>query len=96
MYSSRSRLRFIAAALSLIPASAVVAAQARPTTGSTARSAAISNVRYEVTFDRTTAPARTLGVTMTFDVTGQGPVLLSLPGWTPGAYEISNYARWVS
>jgi predicted metalloprotease with PDZ domain len=35
-------------------------------------------------------------VSMTFDVTGQGPVLLSLPGWTPGAYEMSNFARWVS
>ena len=26
---------------------------------------------------------------MTFDVTGRAPVLLSLPAWTPGAYEIS-------
>ena len=31
-----------------------------------------------------------------FDVAGDGAVLLSLPAWTPGAYEISNYARWVS
>ena len=98
MYSSHPRLRFIAAAaFSLAPVPAVVAAQARPTTaGSGAQSAAIANVRYEITFDRVTAPARTLGVAMTFDVTGQGPVLLSLPGWTPGAYEVSNFARWVS
>ena len=61
-----------------------------------AQSAPISGVRYEVTFDPTTAPSRTLHVAMTFDVTGQGPVLLSLPAWTPGAYEISNFARWVS
>jgi predicted metalloprotease with PDZ domain len=34
-------------------------------------------------------------VAMTFTVAGSGPVLLSLPEWTPGAYEISNFARWV-
>ena len=33
---------------------------------------------------------------MNFDVTGPGPVLLSLPAWTPGAYEITYFARWVS
>ena len=33
---------------------------------------------------------------MTFDVTGPGPVLLSFPAWTPGAYELSCFARWVS
>ena len=32
---------------------------------------------------------------MTFTTTGAAPVLLSLPAWTPGAYEISNFARWV-
>jgi predicted metalloprotease with PDZ domain len=60
------------------------------------QSAAISGIRYEVTFDPTTAPRRTIRVGMTFDVTGQGPVLLSFPRWTPGAYEMSNFARWVS
>ena len=77
------------AALLFLP----VATQAQ---SSAAQSAPISGVRYEVTFDPTTAPSRTLHVAMTFDVTGQGPVLLSLPAWTPGAYEISNFARWVS
>ena len=60
------------------------------------QSAPISGIRYEVTFDSRTAPARTLRVGMTFDVGGPGTVLLSLPAWTPGAYEISNFARWVS
>ena len=60
------------------------------------QSAPIGGVRYEVTFDPTTAATRTLRIGMTFDVTGPGPVLLSLPAWTPGAYEISNFARWVS
>src|SRR5450759_2676921 len=33
---------------------------------------------------------------MTFTVGGADPVLLSLPKWTPGAYEIDNFARDVS
>jgi len=33
---------------------------------------------------------------MRFEVAGPIPVLVSLPAWTPGAYEISNYARKVS
>ena len=61
-----------------------------------ARSAPITNLRYELTFDSTTARQRTIKVAMSFDVAGQGPVLLSLPAWTPGAYEISNFSRWVS
>jgi predicted metalloprotease with PDZ domain len=57
---------------------------------------AITNIRYELTFDSTTAGRRTVRVGMHFDVGGAGPVLLSVPAWTPGAYEISNYARKVS
>ena len=38
---------------------------------------------------------RLIKVMMSFDVGSTGPVLLSLPAWTPGAYEISNFARWV-
>ena len=33
---------------------------------------------------------------MRFRVAGPGDVLLSLPSWTPGAYEVTNFARWVS
>ena len=58
-------------------------------------SAPITNVRYEVTFSKQFADQRRIGVAMTFGVTGNGPVVLSLPAWTPGAYEISNFARWV-
>ncbi|MBW8838471.1 MAG: PDZ domain-containing protein [Gemmatimonadetes bacterium] len=67
-----------------------------PRAQAVAQSAPISGIRYDVTFDSRTAPARTLRVGMTFDVGGPGTVLLSLPAWTPGAYEISNFARWVS
>ena len=59
-------------------------------------SAPISNIRYDITFNHETAAKRSLTVAMQFDVTGSGDVLLSLPAWTPGAYEISNFARWVS
>jgi predicted metalloprotease with PDZ domain len=59
-------------------------------------SAPIGNIRYDVTFDAATAKARSLKVAMQFSVTGPGDVLLSLPSWTPGAYEVSNFARWVS
>lgn len=59
-------------------------------------SAPISNVRYELTFDSATAAERTVKVSMTFDVTGTQPVLLSIPTWTPGAYDVSNFARKVS
>jgi predicted metalloprotease with PDZ domain len=60
-------------------------------------SAEIANIRYEVTFDRATAAERTMRVATVFDVMGSGsePVLLSLPEWTPGAYELTPFARWV-
>lgn len=68
------------------------------TTGSPgpAVSAPISNIQYDITFTRETAQRRSLQVAMRFDVTGTGDVLLSLPTWTPGAYEVTNFARWVS
>lgn len=73
-------------------------AQVRPAVdaGSGERSAAVSAVRYELRFDRVTAVDRRLHVTMSMQVTGAGPVLLSLPAWTPGAYDMTYFARWVS
>lgn len=72
-------------------------AQQRPATSSASRTAAqsapISDIRYDVAFNPTLAGERLLRVTMRFAVTGNDPVLLSLPAWTPGAYEISNFAR---
>jgi predicted metalloprotease with PDZ domain len=59
-------------------------------------SAPISNVRYDIVADSVGLANRSLGVTTSFDVADNGAVLLSLPAWTPGAYEISNFARWVS
>jgi predicted metalloprotease with PDZ domain len=59
------------------------------------QSAPLTNLRYEITFDSVTAQSRMLKVVMSFDVAGPGPVLLSLPAWTPGAYEMTWFARWV-
>jgi predicted metalloprotease with PDZ domain len=59
-------------------------------------SAPVTDIRYEVIADRAALGARRLHVTTTFDVAGTAPIVLSLPAWTPGAYEISNFARWVS
>jgi predicted metalloprotease with PDZ domain len=75
----------------------VPAAQAQQKTAAPTpiRSAPITNVRYDLMFDSATASRRVIQVAMSFDVKGPGPVLLSLPAWTPGAYEISNFARWV-
>ncbi len=60
------------------------------------RSAPVSNIRYEITIDSARAAARTIGVAMTFDVRSNKPVLLSIPAWTPGSYEIRNFAKYLS
>ncbi|MFL5516788.1 MAG: PDZ domain-containing protein [Gemmatimonadales bacterium] len=80
-----------AAALLALSASGLTAQQPAPPV-----SAPLTNLRYEVTFDSASAKARTLKVAMSFNVAGPGPVLLSIPAWTPGAYELSFFARWVS
>lgn len=53
----------------------------------------ISDVRYDVAFNAETAARREIHVEMTFDVDGDGPVALSLPAWTPGSYDLDDYAR---
>lgn len=68
----------------------LASAQARPA------APAVTNIRYDLTFDSASAARRTVRVGMHFDVAAAAPVLLSVPAWTPGAYEISNYARKVS
>jgi predicted metalloprotease with PDZ domain len=81
-------MRYPAGALGALFILASSSAGQRP-----AVSAPISNVQYTVRYDRQTAPMRSLQVTMSFGVTSRDPVLLSLPSWTPGAYEISDFAR---
>src|SRR5688572_16672973 len=60
------------------------------------RSVPVSNLRYEISFDSATARRSVIAVALSFDVADKGLVLLSLPSWTPGSYEISNFARFVS
>jgi predicted metalloprotease with PDZ domain len=74
----------------------IVEAQRSERAPAPAVSAPITNVRYLVTFNRATAAARSLRVSMTFNVASNQPVLLSLPAWTPGAYEISDFIRKVT
>ena len=68
---------------------------ARPTEAQTAGLARtpISDVAYTVTYNRRSAASRVVTSVMTFDVPGAGAVRLSLPAWTPGEYEIQNFAR---
>jgi predicted metalloprotease with PDZ domain len=91
--SAGPRAAAIAAAL-LIPLAAT-AQQERPAPA-VARSAPVTNIRYELTFDSATAARRTVRVAASYDVTGPGPLLLSFPAWTPGSYEIANFARWAT
>ncbi len=82
--------------LLLLAAALPAAAQRSPDEAAAPRSAPIADVRYRLQFDAAHALVRSIGVTMTFAVRGNDPVLLSMPVWTPGAYEISDYARNVS
>lgn len=56
----------------------------------------IARVAYKVTFTKASAASRVVTSEMSFDVSGTAPVLLSLPSWTPGEYEIMDFARNVS
>ena len=91
-YFSRLLVSAVTAGAILLPAT-TGAAQALP---DSAISAPITDVRYDVTFDAQTAGSRIIKVRMSFGVAGTKPVVLSLPAWTPGAYELGNFARWVT
>ncbi len=77
--------------LLLCPAAAAAQRPAR-----TAPPAPVTGIRYDVTYTDSTAAQRTVRVQMRMNVGGSAPVLLSLPVWTPGAYEVSNFAQNVS
>ncbi len=86
MTTQRMRSTWIVAGLfCLLP----MAAQAQ--TG--LRSAPITDVQYDVTYNESTAAFRVIAVEMSFRTSGSSPVILSLPAWTPGSYELDNYAR---
>ena len=82
--------------LMLIGCRSLCAAQVSGRSAADTVSAPIHDVHYDVTYTRSQSERRVLDVAMTFTTGSSGPVLLSLPAWTPGAYEISNFARWVT
>lgn len=90
------RIGVLCGALSASLGESALAQYPQSATPTDSVSAAIRDVRYDVTFTKADAEARVVEVAMTFATTGSAPVLLSLPAWTPGAYEITNYARWVT
>jgi predicted metalloprotease with PDZ domain len=88
-----TRWPIVVACAALLPGLAAGQYANRPTSDSV--SAPIRDVRYDVTFMRSNGQQRVIDVAMSFNTAGTSPVLLSLPAWTPGAYEISNFSRWV-
>ncbi len=73
---------------------AAVVAIAGPVSAQTA--APVSAIEYQLSFDRTTAATRSVDVAMRFTAGAAGPIELSLPAWTPGAYELSYFAKRVA
>jgi predicted metalloprotease with PDZ domain len=86
--------RWSVVAVALVVVASALQAQAVGREPKRTASADVQDIRYDITFDHLTAASRMVKVAMTFAVAGTGPVTLSLPEWTPGAYEISNFARW--
>lgn len=85
----------LASALALAAPLSSLAAQRGATREVTPVSAPVTDLQYDLSFTRTTAQTRTIHVTTRFSTPGKDPVLLSLPAWTPGAYELSFFAREV-
>ncbi|HCV00171.1 MAG TPA: hypothetical protein DGL25_03130, partial [Dehalococcoidia bacterium] len=52
----------------------------------------VAEIQYDIVFNQETALEREIHVEMSFDVLDDDPVALSLPSWTPGSYELDDYA----
>jgi predicted metalloprotease with PDZ domain len=75
----------------------VLLASAQPLLAQPGRvSAPITDVRYEITADSAAVGRRQLGVSMSFRVSSNAPVVLALPAWSPGHYVLLWFARRVS
>ena len=53
----------------------------------------VAEIQYDIVFNQETALEREIHVEMSFDVLDDDPVALSLPSWTPGSYELDDYAQ---
>jgi predicted metalloprotease with PDZ domain len=70
--------------------------RAQAPASSAGSSAAVSGIGYHITIDSADAAQRRIRVAMTFTAASADPVLLALPAWTPGSYELTYWARNVS
>ena len=59
-------------------------------------SAPVADLRFEVLAGRTEIANGHFDVTVRFRAAGNQPVLLSMPSWTPGSYELDQFAREVT
>jgi predicted metalloprotease with PDZ domain len=90
-------LRFLLALLALTfgGTSSPLSAQQPAAPPQTPATAALSGVRYALAVDSAGGAARTIRVSMSFQPGGTAPISLSMSRWTPGAYELSEFARYV-
>lgn len=77
--------------VALCTTAAIASAQERPP-----RSVPLDDVRVEIHAGREQLAASHVDVTMHATLREPGAVLLSMAAWTPGAYDVANYARGVS
>ena len=75
------------AALAACALTTGLAAQQPARAPAAARSAAVTDLRYELTFDSATARRNTIAVSLALATGGKEPVLLSFPTWTPVGLE---------
>ncbi|HUF31376.1 MAG TPA: PDZ domain-containing protein [Gemmatimonadaceae bacterium] len=87
----RLRVSILAAAISI----GTVIAEAQQPQAAVTLSAPVTEVSYTVRYDRDAATEGAVKMAMRFTTAGDAPVILSLPAWTPGAYELTYFARWV-
>lgn len=81
----------LAAPLAALIAAAPLAAQVRAP-----QSVAIDTLRIEIHAGRAQLAEAHVDLTLRFRAQEPGAVLLSMAAWTPGSYDIANYARAVS
>src|SRR5690242_11577207 len=70
--------------------------RAQATAANAAVSGPVSDVGYHISIDSADASRRRIRMSMTFTVSSAEPVLLALPAWTPGSYELTYWAKNVS
>jgi predicted metalloprotease with PDZ domain len=91
-----SRRAAATAVAGLVAAVATPFANAATAQMPVAVSAPVSDLHYDVTVDSAAAAARRITVVTTVTVAGPGQLVLALPAWAPGAYEMTWFSRWVS